>query len=808
MATLLHDVRYALRLFAKSPAFAAVAVFTLAVGIGANTAIFSVADAVLLRPLPYRQPERLVLISGSRKLTKERQSPLSWLRFQQVEPHNQSFTAVAAFTGETFTLTGRGDPEQFRGARVSWNFFDILGAPPAAGRSFTPAEDQPGGDNVALISHALWSRRFAASPDAIGAHVTLDSRDYTIVGILPAGFRFDFFGDACDIVTPRVYELNVATPQQIQAGAGFLSYVARLRPGVGIPQAQAEMDALAAQYRAAFPKNPDSDPAFIVHVGNLRDEMVATVRPAVLILFGAVSVVLLIACANVASLTLSRALGRQKEIAVRAALGAPRRHLIRQLLTESLLLALAGGALGAQLSSWGTKAIAAMAKGSLPRSQDIRIDGTVLLFTAAISIFAGVLFGLAPALQLSRPDLVSALRSEGRGATSGRRRNLMRNLLVVSQVALSVLLVVGAGLLLRNFIQLRTASAGFDPRNLLTMNISLAPARYDKPHQVLFFDELLRRVRGVPGVLEAVMDSSLPLNPSRFSPALPEGQPEVPLSQRPLFNIQTMTARYVETMRIPLLRGREFTGHDGAQEPKVIMINEAAARRFWPNQNPIGKHILLGRQTAPIEIVGVLGDVRNINLAADTQPEIYLPYAQLPTPSMNLVARAAGDPHALVNAIRSTVLEVDSSQPVTAIRTMDEVMEAGAAQPRFTTALLGGLSLTALILAIVGIYGVIAYSVAERTQEMGIRMALGAVRADIFRLVLKQGVMLAGLGIVVGLAGALALTRLMESLLYRISVTDPLTFAAGAILFLVIALLASYIPARRATKVDPVAALR
>lgn len=801
-------MRYAFRLLAKSPAFAAVAIFTLAVGIGANTAIFSVANALLLRPLPYRDPGRLVLISQARKLNGVRQGPLSWLRFQQVNEQSRSFTGVAAFTSDAFTMTGSGDPEQFRGARVSWNFLDILGVQPALGRTFTPSEDTPGGDSVALISHSLWSRRFASDPAAIGAHITLDSKPYTIAGVLPAGFRFDLFGDPCDIVTPRVYDLSVATPQQIQAGAGFLNYVARLKPGVTVARARAEMNTLAAQYRAAFPKNPDADPAAVVEVGNLRDEMVSSARLAVLILFGAVSVVLLIACANVASLLLSRALGRRREIALRTAIGAPRFTLIRQLLTESLLLAALGGALGAFLSAWGVRAIAAMAQGNLPRAHDIRTDGTVLLFTAAITLFAGVLFGLAPALQISRPDLIAVLRSEGRGSTSGRRRNLLRNLLVVSQVALSVLLLIGAGLLIRNFAQLLGASPGFDARGLLTMNISLPTARYDKARQVLFFDDVLRRVRSVPGVRSATIDSALPLNPSRFSPALAEGQPEVPLAQRPLFNIQTMSPGYVETLRQPLVAGREFTAHDGPADPKVIMVNEAAARRFWPSQNAVGKHILLGRMPAPIEIVGVLGDVRNINLAADTQPEIYLPFAQLPTSSMNLVVRTSGDQHTYVNAVRSRIFEADRDQPVTAVRTMEEILQAGAAQPRFTTSLLGGLSLTALVLAIVGIYGVIAYSVSERTQEMGVRMALGAASADIFRLVLRQGAALAGSGIAIGLAAALALTRLLGSLLYHVSPTDPLTFGACVALFLGVALLASYIPARRATRVDAMIALR
>lgn len=808
MTTVLHDVRYTLRLLARSPAFTAVAVFTLAVGIGANTAIFSVADALMLRPLPYADPGRLVLISQAGTLNGQRHAPLSWIRFQHLNGQTRSFTGIAAFTGEAFTLTGRGDPEPYRGARVSWSFFEILGVQPALGRNFRPEEDVPGGPSVALISHSLWTRRFGSDPSAVGAHITLDARDYVIAGVLPVDFRFDLFGSDCDIVTPRVYDLNIATPQQIQAGAGFLNYLARLKPGVTLAGAQAEMDTLAAAYRAAFPHNPDSDPNLIVHVGDLRDEMVASARVALLILFGAVLLVLLIACANVAGLLLSRALGRAREIALRTAIGAPRSSLIRQLLTESLMVAMAGGALGALGSAWGTRFLASMAQGNLPRSRDIRTDGVVLLFTAAISLLAGVLFGMVPALQISRPGLIAVLRAEGRGATSGRRRNRLGSLLVVSQVALSMLLVVGAGLLVRNFLQLRGARPGFDPHGLVTMNIPLAPARYDRSREIEFFDRLLRRVRALPGIRSAAICSALPLNAGRFSPALAEGQPVVPLAERPLFNIQSFTPGYLETMRQPLVRGREFTARDGEHDPKAIMINQAAARRYWPGQDAVGKHILVGRQPYPIEIVGVLGDVRNVNLAADPQPEIYFPYAQLPTSNMNLVVRAAGDPRRLASAIRAQVSAVDSTQPVTDVRTMDEVLEAGAAQPRFTTSLLVGLSLTALILAIVGIYSVIAYSVAGRMQEMGIRLALGARRADILAMVLRQGMLPAAIGIALGLGAALALTRLLASLLYRVSVTDPATFAGSAALFLLVAFAASLIPARRATRVDPAAALR
>jgi predicted permease len=602
--------------------------------------------------------------------------------------------------------------------------------------------------------------------------------------------------------------LNLVTPEMVDGGIGFLNFVARLRPDVGIGRAQAEMDTLVAQYRRANPRFPDADPALAVRVGNLQDQMVAGVRTAVLILFGAVGLVLVIACANVSSLLLSRALGRQREMALRTALGATRAGLVRQLLTESVILALGGGVLGAALSAWGTRVLAAMAQDSLPLASEIRADSVVLAFTAGISVLAGILFGMAPALEVSRPDVNSVLRAEGRGATAGRRNNLFRSLLVVSQVALSMILLVGAGLLLRNFAQLRRASPGFDAGHLLTMNVTLPPARYSTgPQMIAFFRELVRQVESVPGVRSAALSSALPANPIRFSPALPEGQPVVPLPQRPMFNVQTLSPGYVETMRLPLLAGREFTVHDDAP-PTVLMVNQAAVRRFWPKENPIGRHILVGRQPAPSEVVGVVGDVHNTNLAADVQPELYLPFARLPWPSMNLLVRTAGDPHSFVAAVRARVLAVDKDQPVTQVLSMEEVLANGATQPRFLTALLGALSAIALVLAIVGIYSVIAYSVTERTREMGIRMALGAAQSDILRLVLRQGLGLALSGIAIGLAASLALTRLMTTLLYHVSTTDPAVFVGGAALFAAVAMLASYLPARRAMHVDPVVALR
>jgi putative ABC transport system permease protein len=809
MSSVLKDVRYALRVLANSPGFTATAVLTLALGIGCNTALFTVINALLLRPLPFAQPERLVLISSEKQSTGVIRGPLSWPRFQMIDAQNRSFAGVAAFTNEVFNRTGRGDPEQLGGARVSWNFFQVLGVQPVLGRSFTVAEDKPGGDLVVLLSDGFWRRHFAADPAAIGRQVTLDQKDYTVTGVLPPDFRFDLFGQQVDVITPRVFELNLITPAQLEAGAGFLDYVARLRPGISVTAAAAEMDALAAQYRREHPRSADIDPAMRIRVANLRDEVVANARTAVLLLFAAVALVLLIACGNVASLLLSRAIGRRRELAVRTALGATRAGLIRQLVTESVILALIGGALGVLLSARGTRVLTAMSEGTLPRAEEIHVDGFVLAFTAAISLLAGVVFGLAPALQISRTDLNSALRSEGRGATAGRHRNRLRSALVVGQVALCTVLLIGGGLLLRNFMQLRGASPGFDTHNLLTLNVALPPARYPGgSKKVAFFRDLVSRVQALPGTRSVAMSSALPVNPNRFSPALPDGQPQVPLAERPIFNIQTFTPGFVATMRVPLLRGREFTEHDGEYDPPVIMVNETAARRYWPKENAIGKHILLGRALRPAEIVGVLGDVRNLNLAADPQPEIYVPFAQLPWAQMNLLVRTDGDPHRLVSAVRTAVLAADRDQPVTAVKTMDEVFETAAAQPRFTTFLLGLLAATAMLLAVVGIYGVISCVVGERAQEMGVRIALGAKSGEILRLVLWQALLLAGSGIAIGIVAGLAVTRWMTGLLYHVSVTDPLTFAIVALSFIGVALVAGYVPARRAIRVDPVVTLR
>jgi putative ABC transport system permease protein len=790
----------------KSPAFAAVAILTLALGIGANTAIFTVANTLLLRPLPYSDPGRLVLLFADRRGQLQ---GFSYLRYTLLREQTHSFSGVAAYASDTFNLTGRGDPEQLTAARISANFFDVLGVRPEIGRAFAASGDQPEAKPEVIISHSLWSRRFGGTQDIFGQNIALDSRDYTVIGVLPANFIFSELGAHVDIWSPRLFEHSLASAARVRLGVGYLYGVARLQSRAARDQAQAEMDVLDRQYQRDNPGRPDADPNQNISVRGLQEQTVANFRAALLVLMGAVGFVLLIACANVASLLLSRALGRKKEIAVRAALGASRAALIRQLIIESLLLAAVSGVCGVLLSQWGTHVLASLTLDTLPRMAGIHIDSTVLAFAVGISLGSGILFGLAPALQLSKPDLNTVLRDEGRGSTGSRSRHRAGGLLVIAQVALSMVLLVGSGLMIRSFVRLQTVNLGFDPAHVLTMRIALPPTKYETPpQQIAFYNRVLNALQALPGLQAAAVSSALPLNTSRISPALPEGQPAVPFGQRPILNIQTISPDYARVLRVPLLHGREFTDHDNAEAPGVAMVNQTLVRRFWPNDNPIGKHILLGQRQQPVEVVGVFGDLKNATLGDAASPEVMLPFPQLPWPLLNLSVRAAGDPRGLISAIRRQVALVDKDQPLTSVQTMEELVGSASAQPRFTMLLLAVFSATALILAIVGIYGVIAYSVAQRTGELGIRMALGADRDDVLKLVVGHGLRLTLIGIGIGLAGALALTRLMSSLLYQTSATDPIAFVVSALLFTVVAVLASYLPARRATRIDPTDALR
>jgi putative ABC transport system permease protein len=805
MPAFLRDLHFGARMLSKNFGFSLAAIFTLALGIGANTAIFTVTNALLLRPFPYRDPQQLVSLNAKDK-TKDFGGTL--LRYELVRDRNRSFQSVAVWTDDTLNLTGHGEPLQVPVVRVSPNFFSVLALQPQLGRTFSEEEGRPEGRPVVVISNFLWRSRFGADRNIIGQTITLDTTPHTIVGVLPAGIQFPFVGPT-DIWTPRYFEYSLMTPQRLRMGVGYLNLLARLRPGTTLERADAELAVLNQQYREQNPAAPDADPAVVMTAEPLRNLVVADVRGKVLILSGSVALVLLIACANVASLLLSRALSRRREIAVRAALGASRGVVMRQLLTESMLLAVTAGVLGAGLSWVGIRALIMWGASQLPQGIPIEMDLRVLLFTLISSLLAGVFFGTFPALQLSRLDLETSLRDEGRGSSTGQARAQMKSLLVVGQVALSLLLLIGAGLLLRSFGRLLGVDPGFDGHNVLTMNVSLPTVKYAKPaQQIAFFDELLRRVSVLPGVRGAAISATLPLTWKRITPVLPEGQPNVPLAERPFVDIEAISPQWFQTMRVPLRAGREFSAADNADAPKVVIVNETFARRFWGDQNPLDKRIVVGRGPAQSQVIGVAADVKNKGLAQDTQAQLYLPFQQLPWADMNLLVRTMVPPQSITSAVRAQISAVDPDQPVAGIQTVDQIMDTDLAQPRFTMLLFGVFSATALALSIIGIYGVLAYWVAQRRYELGIRLALGAQRADILRIVVRQGFTLAIVGIGIGLMAALLLTRLMSSMLYKIGTLDLTTFAVAPLVFLGVALLASYLPARSATRVDPAEALR
>jgi putative ABC transport system permease protein len=805
MQALLRDIHFGARMLSKNLGFSLAAIFTLALGIGANTAVFTVTNALLLRPFPYRDPEQLVSVDAKDK-TKDFGGTL--LRYELVRDRSQSLQAVAVWTNDNANLSGHGAPLQAPTARVSPNFFSVLGVHPRLGRTFTEEEGRPEGKPVVMISEFMWRSRFGGDRNVIGETITLDSTPHTIVGVLPANVQFPFVGQT-DIWTPRYFEYSLMTPQRLRMGVGYLSMLARLRSGITLERADAELAVLNRQYREQNPAAPDADPAVAMTAEPLHNLVVADVRGKVLMLSFSVAVVLLIACANVASLLLSRALARRREIAVRIALGASRSAVVRQLLTESMMMALAAGVLGAALSWVGTRALVRWAASQLPQGIPIEIDMRVLLFTVATSLLAGIFFGTFPALQLSRLDLDTTLRDEGRGTSAGQARAQMKNLLVVGQVALSLLLLIGAGLLLRSFGRLLGIDPGFDAHNVLTMNVSLSTVKYAKPEQeIAFFDEMLRRVSVLPGVRNAAISAALPLSWKRITPVLPEGQPNLPLAQRPFVDIEAISPQWFQTMRVALRGGREFTAGDNAEAPKVVIVNETFARRFWPNENPVGKHVIVGRGPFQAEVIGVTADVKNQGLAQDTQAQLYLAFPQLPWGDMNLMVRTMGPPRSITSAVRAQISAMDPDQPIAAIQTVDELVDSSLAQPRFIVLLLGIFSATAIALSVIGIYGVLAYWVAQRRYELGIRLALGAQRADILRIVVRHGFMLTIAGVGIGLIAAVLLTRLMSSMLYKVGTLDLTTFAVAPLVFIGISTLASYLPARGATRVDPVRALR
>jgi putative ABC transport system permease protein len=814
LETLWQDLRYGARMFLKQPGFTLIAVLTLALGIGANTAIFSVVNAVLLRPLPYAEPERLAQVYEANAQQGYDRFAFSLANFVDHRDQQTGFEQMAAYFRRDANLTGAGEPERVQVAVVSASFFPLLRVQPLLGRGFLTEEETPGKHRVAVLSYGLWQRRFGADPRILNQPVTLSGNVYTVVGVLPANFQFpDPFGNnplseaapKVDLLTPLAYD-----PKDLgDRGSHFLSVLARLRPGVELAQARTELRAIAGRLEEQY---PDRNKGWTVNVFALQDEVVRTVRPALLLLLAAVAFVLLIACANVSNLLLARAAARQKEMAVRLALGAPRARLLRQLLTESLLLALAGGAAGLALAYWATRAFISFSPASVPRTDEIRLDGTALLFTFGITLLTGVAFGLLPALQASKPDVHPTLKEGGRqgGNRAGRPRT--RRLLVVAEVALSLLLLIGGGLMIRTFISFQRVNPGFRTDNLLTMKLALPSTKYREPQQqAAFYQQVIERVRALPGVQGVGAVSDLPLAEGGVYTFRIEGRPSASAQDDPVAVWRAISPDYFRTMGMRLRRGREFTEHDQPGAVEVIVINETMAASFWPGEDPIGKRIQIYDDREPMpwrEIVGVVNDTKQTGLDAPTRPEIYVPFSQRPRAAMTLIAHTAAGPEQLADAMRAAVRAVDPEQPVYRVSTMEQFFSAEVAAPRATMFLMGALAVAALILAAVGIYGVMAYAVTQQTHEIGIRMALGATQRDALRLVIGQGMTLALIGEVIGFAGAFALTRLMTSLLFGVSATDPATFTVIALLLTGVALLACYIPARRATKVDPLVALR
>ena len=802
---MLTDFRFALRLLRKSPGFTLVAVLTLALGIGANTAIFTVFDALLLKPLPFAKPEQLVRIYNTGpQLDKAPISPANFLDWQQ---QNRVFQEIAAYTGNDFTMLGGDVPERLLGARVSAGFFNLLGVQPSLGRPFRGEEDAYGRNQVVILSHQLWQKRFGGRNDIIGQSLTLNDKSLTIVGVMPADFTYP--DPQIQLWTPMAF----SPAERVVRDTNYLSVIGRLKDGVDLEQARAQMNLLARQIAQQHPELNAGDALKLV---SLTEATVGEIRPVLYVLLGAVGLVLLICCANVANLLLARAAQRQKEMAIRTAIGANQTQLVRLLLVESMLLAVIGGSLGCLLAFWGIDLLVALKPENLPRLDQVGIDWSVLLFTGGISLTTGLLFGLAPALQTTHPQLNEMLKEGDRTGTSGPARHRVRDLLVVSEVALSLVLLVAAGLLIRSFVKLLEVDPGFRPDHVLTVSIPLPVSRYPEAAQeAAFFQRLLERVRELPGVRAAGAVTDVPLFGGSSTGFDVEGRPLAAPNERPMTDFRAATPDYFRVMGIDLAAGRDFTTNDKADAPPVAVINETLARRYFGKENPIGKRIGLSRPTDWREIVGVVHDVRNYGLASEVKPECYLPYLQNgpdylagSASWMVMVVRTESDPLGYVAAIKATLQKIDKDQPIASTKPMTAYLAQSIAQRRFNMLLLAVFAGLALLLAAVGIYGVISYSVAQRQREVGIRMALGARPGHVLALIVRQGMRPALLGLVAGIFAAAGLTRFMRSLLFQVSANDPLVFIGVALVLALVAAAACFLPARRAAHLDPVVTLR
>jgi putative ABC transport system permease protein len=801
--TIIQDLKFGVRVLAKKPGYTVVATLVTALGIGANTAIFSVVNAVLLRPLPFDHPERIVKLTNYNTKTGGTGSSFSYPNFADLRDENDSLEALTAYDDHGATLTGDDLPERINGLDVGAQFFDVLGTKPLMGRTFSREDEQPG-TQALIISYGLWQRRFGSDPNVLGRTLTLSGKIKTIIGVLPGDFRFSFVNDP-----PEYFEtFDPKGQMEVQRGASFISVLARLKPTVTVQQAESDLQSVAAKLEEKFPQENASETVQLV---SAQDDLVGKLRLALFVLLGAVGFVLLVACANVANLQLSRSAGRSRELAVRMALGAGRGRIISQLLTESIVLSLLGGAFGLLFAMWGIDLISAFVPSDVPRFKETSLDTAVLGFTLLATLLTGVVFGMAPAIQASRVDLNEALKDGGRGATEGRARIRTRSVLIVWEVALSLVLLTGAGLLIRSFIRLRNTEPGFNPKGVLTASVSLPAARYSSDEKSrAFYKEAIQRISQLANVDSVGAILPLPLGENSISTSFTvEGQPDPGPAARPVAGARIVTPDYIRAMGIPLVAGRIFDDRDTPDSPKVLLINETFAKRHFGDESAIGKRLAVGLNGIHGEIVGVVGDVRDKSLELDPRPEYYVPYEQVPVNTTTIVIRSKeANPLALAAATRGVIHDLDKDLAVYQVRPMSSLVEDSIARQRFSMSLLTIFSGIALVLAAAGLFSVMSFSVAHRTHEIGVRLAVGAQRRDVLSMVIGHGMRLTGTGIGIGLLASFLLTRLLESMLFGISATDSVTFGMVALLLSVISLLACYLPARRAARVDPMVALR
>jgi putative ABC transport system permease protein len=802
MHTLWQDLRLGARMLLKRPGFTLIAVLTLALGIGANTAIFSVLYTVMLRPLPFPEPDRLVVLAGKGEGTLIG-SGVAYPDYEDWRARAQSFEDVACFLNTGFNLTGVDTPVALPGRRVNWNLFQLLGIRPQLGRLFTQQDDRPGAAATALISHGLWMEKFGGDPAVIGRTIRLDGDQFEVIGVLPSGFEFLRHDD---IYVPLGLSLTPGFGLLNRANQFSLYILGRLKPGVREEQARAEMESISRQLAREYPQTNSNRSATTVRVADL---VVENVRPVLMVLLGAVGFVLLIACVNVANLMLIRAAGREREVAVRLALGAGRGRIVRQLLTESALIAGLGGTAGLLIGAWGIDGLKILVPQDIVRLDQVRLNEVALVFTLGVSALTGLLFGLLPAMHASRTDLRAALK-EGGQSTAGSSWEGARKGLMVAEVGLALVLLIGAGLMLRTLYRLTSVDPGFNAENLLTMRFALPEGSYNEERRLAFFRECRSRIEALPGVRSAAFTMSLPIVGSNWNSGfIVADKPAPPPGEKPNAAFTPVSANYFETMGIRLLRGRAFNNAEMTDSPPVTVINESLARRLWPGENPVGRRLKgsWGEGTPWREVIGVVADVKLHGVDQDAPLHIYLPLAQRNSDRVGLVVRTMGEPLALASTVELAIHSIDKDLPVTS-RSMDQLMGNAIARQRLTIALMASFAILALALAAVGIYGVMGYAVEQRRHEIGIRLALGAQRRDVLRLVITQGMKLTAMGVLLGLGGSVALTRLMETLLFEVSATDPLTFVVIALLLSFVSLVSCWIPARRATKVDPMTALR